>query len=38
MDNKVLILVLFTFLSGCDVRFAGYSEDINGSYVYTGIG
>jgi hypothetical protein len=38
MDNKVLILVLCTILLGCDVRFAGYSEDINGNDVYTDIG
>jgi len=38
MDSKVLILVLFTILFGCDVRFAGYSEDINGSDAYTDIG
>jgi hypothetical protein len=38
MDSKVLILVLFTFLFGCDVRFTGYSEDINGSDAYTDTG
>ena len=38
MDKRILILVLFTILFGCDVRFAGYSEDINGSDAYTDIG
>ena len=38
MDSKVFILVLFTFLFGCDVRFTGYSEDINSSNAYTDTG
>ena len=29
---------MFTFLFGCDVRFTGYSEDINSSNAYTDTG